>query len=242
MKFELNNLFKLFKNDKIVTTFLLKFWDLSGAKVWESCRSRKSWKNEYLVAIVAVDTAENGPPKVWRNWINYSGVSLAARPDLAAALESEACAALEPFRLRLETAVAAECARSPAGRAFVKLSTRSPKDSARAFAKACPLARLKRTRSPPRSENQGLRRNYFNFFGNPLTPNSSKFEISPKFCEAFFNPVKFRQIFIKIWSKTREIDSKFAENDEIRWKKLQKYKRKIDKYLSVERCKGMRIL
>ena len=76
MKFELNNLFKLFKNDKIVTTFLLKFWDLSGAKVWKSCRSRKSWKNEYLVAIVAVDTAENGPPKVWRNWIIYSGVSL----------------------------------------------------------------------------------------------------------------------------------------------------------------------
>ena len=77
MKFELNKLFNLFKNDKIVTTFLLKFWDLSGAKVWKSCRSRKSWKNEYLVAIVAVDTAENGPPKVWPNWINYSVVSLA---------------------------------------------------------------------------------------------------------------------------------------------------------------------
>ena len=65
MKFELNKLFNLFKNDKIVTTFLLKFWDLSGAKVWKSCRSRKSWKNEYLVAIVAVDTAENEPLKVW---------------------------------------------------------------------------------------------------------------------------------------------------------------------------------
>ena len=77
-------------------------------------------------------------------------------------------------------------------------------------------------RSPPRSENQGFRRNYFSFFSNPLTPNSSKFEISPKFCEAFFNPVKFRQIFIKICSKTREIDSKFAKNDEIWWKKLQK--------------------
>ena len=77
MKFELNKLFNLFKNDKIVTTFLLKFWDLSGAKVWKSCRSRKSWKNEYLVAIVAVDTAENGPPKVWPNWITYSVVSLA---------------------------------------------------------------------------------------------------------------------------------------------------------------------
>ena len=77
-------------------------------------------------------------------------------------------------------------------------------------------------RLPPSSENQGFRRNYFSFFGNPLTPNSSKFEISPKFCEAFFNPVKFRQIFIKICSKTREIDSKFAKNDDIWWKKLQK--------------------
>ena len=77
-------------------------------------------------------------------------------------------------------------------------------------------------RSPHRSENQGFRRNYFSFFGNPLTPNSSKFEISPKFCEAFFNPVKFRQIFIKICSKTLEIDSKFAKNDEIWWRKLQK--------------------
>ena len=109
---------------------------------------------------------------------------------------------------------------------------------------SCPMppGTAEEDRSPPRSENQGFRRNYFSFFGNPLTPNSSKFEISPKFCEAFFNSVKFRQIFIKICSKTREIDSKFAKNDEIWWKKLQKYKRKIDKYLSVERCKGMRIL
>ena len=61
--FELNNLFKLFKNDKIVTTFLLKFCDLSGAKDCKSCRSRKIQQNEYLVAIVAVHTAENGPPK-----------------------------------------------------------------------------------------------------------------------------------------------------------------------------------
>ena len=52
----------------------------------------------------------------------------------------------------------------------------------------------------------------------------------------------FPPIFIKICSKTREIDSKFAKNDEIRWKKLQTYKRKIDKYLSVERCKGRQIL
>ena len=82
-------------------------------------------------------------------------------------------------------------------------------------------------RSPPRSENRGFRRNYFNFFGNPLTPNSSKFEISPKFCEAFFNPVKFRQIFIKICSKTREIDSKFAKNDEIWWKNCKNKNEKL---------------
>ena len=68
MKIWMNNLFKFFKNDKFVTTFSLKFWDLSGAKVWKSCRSRKSWKNEYLVAIVAVDTAKNEPLEVW-GWL-----------------------------------------------------------------------------------------------------------------------------------------------------------------------------
>ena len=61
------NLNKLFKTAKIVTRFFLKFCDLSGANDCKSCRSRKIQQNEYLVAIVAVDTAENGPPKVWRN-------------------------------------------------------------------------------------------------------------------------------------------------------------------------------
>ena len=90
-----------------------------------------------------------------------------------------------------------------------------------------PPGTAEQDRSPPRSENQGFRRNYFNFFGNPLTPNSSKFEISPKFCEAFFNPVKFRQIFIKICSKKREIDSKFAKNDEIWWKNCKNKNEKL---------------
>ena len=54
--------------------FLLKFWDLSGAKVWESCRSRKIQQNEYLVAIVAVDTAENEPSKVW-GWLGQTQTS-----------------------------------------------------------------------------------------------------------------------------------------------------------------------
>ena len=46
---------------KIWTVFLLKFWDMSGAKVWESCRSRNMLQNDYLVALVAVHTAENEP-------------------------------------------------------------------------------------------------------------------------------------------------------------------------------------
>ena len=44
--------------------FLLKFWSLSGAKVCESCRSRQELSNEYLLAKIGVDTAENEPLKV----------------------------------------------------------------------------------------------------------------------------------------------------------------------------------
>ena len=51
--------------------FFLKFWDLSGAKECKSCRSRKMLQNEPLVAIVAVDTAENEPLKVWAVSFHY---------------------------------------------------------------------------------------------------------------------------------------------------------------------------
>ena len=54
-----------FHSGKNLDVFSLKFWDLSGAKVCQSCRSRKTLQNEYLVAIVAVHTAENEPLKVW---------------------------------------------------------------------------------------------------------------------------------------------------------------------------------
>ena len=59
------NEMNFFHMAEIFDEFLLKFWDLSGAKECKSCRSRKTWKNDYLVAIVAVDTAENEPFKVW---------------------------------------------------------------------------------------------------------------------------------------------------------------------------------
>ena len=47
---------------------LLKFWHLRGAKDCKSCRPRKMLKNEYLVAKIGFDTAENEPSKVWRNF------------------------------------------------------------------------------------------------------------------------------------------------------------------------------
>ena len=44
--------------------FLPKFSDLSGAKDCKSCRSRKMLENAPTLAIVAVHTEENEPPKI----------------------------------------------------------------------------------------------------------------------------------------------------------------------------------
>jgi hypothetical protein len=59
-------------------------------------------------------------------------------------LRATAVAQLQPLRERLEVAVRAECAKSVgAGRAFVKLSTRSPKDSKIALARAAAAFRAR---------------------------------------------------------------------------------------------------
>ena len=57
------------KNMKKFDKNLRRFWVSSGAKVWESCRSRKTLQNEYLDAKIGVDTAENEPSKVW--WFGW---------------------------------------------------------------------------------------------------------------------------------------------------------------------------
>ena len=44
--------------------FFLKNSVSIGAKDWKSCRSRKMLQNEYLIAKVGVDTAENEPHQV----------------------------------------------------------------------------------------------------------------------------------------------------------------------------------
>ena len=57
------------KNVKKFDKNLRRFWVSSGAKVWQSCRSRKTLQNEYLDAKIGVDTAENEPSKVW--WFGW---------------------------------------------------------------------------------------------------------------------------------------------------------------------------
>ena len=44
---------------------LLEFCEWSGAKAYQSDRSRQELSNEYLVAKIGFDTAENEPLKVW---------------------------------------------------------------------------------------------------------------------------------------------------------------------------------
>ena len=44
---------------------VLNFCEWSGAKEYQSDRSRQELSNEYLVAKIGFDTAENEPLKVW---------------------------------------------------------------------------------------------------------------------------------------------------------------------------------
>ena len=47
-----------------------------AAKVWKSCRSRKTSKNEYLDAKIGVDTAENEPSKdLWTEGGGHDGLA-----------------------------------------------------------------------------------------------------------------------------------------------------------------------
>ena len=60
-----------FHSGQKVWLFFLEFWGASGAKAKKSCRARKTLKNEPTLAIVAVDTEENEPLKVWGVSFHY---------------------------------------------------------------------------------------------------------------------------------------------------------------------------
>ena len=66
----------VFRIIKIVTRFLLKFENLSGAKECRSRRSRKMLQNAPTLAIVAVDTEENERLRFGVNYSVYSFTSL----------------------------------------------------------------------------------------------------------------------------------------------------------------------
>ena len=51
---------------------IVKFCVWSGAKVFESCRSRKMLQNAYLDVKIGVDTEENEPSKVDLILVNFS--------------------------------------------------------------------------------------------------------------------------------------------------------------------------
>ena len=65
---------------------LLKFWGQSGARGLKSCRSRKEFSNEYSLAKIGVDTAENEALKVWRE---FGGVENPAQNPTAWNLKCE---------------------------------------------------------------------------------------------------------------------------------------------------------
>ena len=50
---------------KSLTEIIAKHCEWSGAKDYQSDRSRQELSNEYLVAKIGFDTAENEPLKVW---------------------------------------------------------------------------------------------------------------------------------------------------------------------------------
>ena len=68
----------LIQSRKNVDDFWLKFWDWRTVQRSALCRSRRELSNEYLLAKIGVDTAENEPLEVWGKIIQYySFVSLA---------------------------------------------------------------------------------------------------------------------------------------------------------------------
>ena len=67
----------IIQSRKNVDDFWLKFWDWRTVQRSTLCRSRRELSNEYLLAKIGVDKAENEPLEVWGKIIQYySFVSL----------------------------------------------------------------------------------------------------------------------------------------------------------------------
>jgi len=105
-----------------------------------------SWFDEikaYTFRTSFVDLQRNEAEVIVNHWDARQKAIAAASSKKGSAdateveqLYQDAVSALEGLRVRLEEAVKMECAASAVGLAFVKLSTRSPKDSKKALARA----------------------------------------------------------------------------------------------------------
>ena len=60
----------IIQSRKNVDDFWLKFWDWRTVQRSALCRSRRELSNEYLLAKIGVDTAENEPLEVWGKIFN----------------------------------------------------------------------------------------------------------------------------------------------------------------------------
>ena len=78
---------------KICDENLLNCWGRRGAKEYKSCRSRQELSNEYLLAKIGFDTAENEPSKVWRGQMpcDARGRAARARGPAPRVIESVMC-------------------------------------------------------------------------------------------------------------------------------------------------------
>ena len=68
----MKNEISCFYDPKNLDDLRLKFWEVSGAKGYKSCGSRKILRNENLVAKIGVETAENATPRRERALESYS--------------------------------------------------------------------------------------------------------------------------------------------------------------------------
>ena len=100
----------LWKNAKIRDENFLKYWGLSGAKACKSCRSRQELSNEYLLAKIGFDTAENEP-------FNFHNFSSLQGFNFHGAVVSQLAGARRHFRVfaraTLESLISSSCARDP---------------------------------------------------------------------------------------------------------------------------------
>ena len=70
----------IIQSRKNVDDFWLKFWDWRTVQRSALCRSRRELSNEYLLAKIGVDTAENEPLEVWGKIIQYYSLVSLVRP------------------------------------------------------------------------------------------------------------------------------------------------------------------